>query len=194
MRQAVNILCTKLVKPEFSLKMMAFMDVDTMAERLQGKKSISMEYIGHTTGWSRALLVAADEVAGKPRHAFFAVRTIHDEKAMEAARNKALEDVKEQAELAKRDALTGALNRAGYDEIMASLRGKREMLALLVVDVDHFKYVNDHYGHAVGDVALKKVAELLRVCFRAQDYVVRYGGDEFVVIIMGMTRKFAPVL
>ena len=58
-------------------------------------------------------------------------------------------------------------------------------MALLIIDVDHFKKVNDTYGHAVGDRVLKRVAEILQRSFRSVDIICRIGGDEFVVV---MTR------
>ena len=79
------------------------------------------------------------------------------------------------------DALTGLFNRKAYD-IM-----KRDMdmsnTALLLVDVDKFKTVNDTYGHDVGDLVLKRVAEVLGYSFRSTDLLFRLGGDEFVVIM-----------
>lgn len=79
------------------------------------------------------------------------------------------------------DALTGLFNRKAYD-IM-----KRDMdmsgVALLLVDVDKFKTINDTYGHDVGDMVLKRVAEVLGYNFRSSDLVFRLGGDEFVVIM-----------
>ena len=61
----------------------------------------------------------------------------------------------------------------------------RENIALMIIDVDHFKSINDTYGHDVGDRILKKVAEILTRSFRSVDAVCRHGGDEFVVV---MTR------
>ena len=84
---------------------------------------------------------------------------------------------------ASHDALTGLFNRGAYDLLMES--ADTEHMALILVDVDNFKGVNDTYGHAVGDKVLKRVAEILRHSFRSVDIVCRVGGDEFVVV---MTR------
>lgn len=81
------------------------------------------------------------------------------------------------------DALTGLGNRSAYEEFMEN--ADKEHLALLVIDVDDFKGVNDTYGHDVGDRVLKRVAEVLTHSFRSVDAVCRFGGDEFVVV---MTR------
>ena len=79
------------------------------------------------------------------------------------------------------DALTGLYNRSAYDFMRHDLDMSRN--ALLLVDVDKFKSVNDTYGHDVGDLVLKRVAEVLKYSFRATDLVFRLGGDEFVVIM-----------
>ena len=84
---------------------------------------------------------------------------------------------------ASHDALTGLFNRGAYDLLMES--ADTEHMALLLIDVDYFKTVNDTYGHAVGDRVLKRVAEILRNSFRSVDILCRIGGDEFAVV---MTR------
>lgn len=85
---------------------------------------------------------------------------------------------------AEHDALTGLLNRGAFDALQDSLGAHGGPLALLLVDVDKFKQVNDGYGHEMGDKVLKKVAGLLAENFRASDYPARIGGDEFAVIVM----------
>ena len=79
------------------------------------------------------------------------------------------------------DALTGLYNRSAYDFMRHDLDMSRN--ALLLVDLDKFKSINDTYGHDVGDLVLKRVAEVLKYSFRATDLVFRLGGDEFVVIM-----------
>jgi two-component system cell cycle response regulator len=90
-------------------------------------------------------------------------------------------------EMALTDPLTGLYNQR---YMMQHLRGLADSsppgaLALLMVDVDHFKDVNDRWGHAAGDRALRIVAETLRSCVRVFDSIARYGGEEFVVIMPG---------
>ena len=79
------------------------------------------------------------------------------------------------------DALTGLFNRKAFDIMKRDL--DMSDTALLLVDVDRFKTVNDTYGHDVGDLVLKRVAEVLGYSFRSSDLVFRLGGDEFVVIM-----------
>ena len=79
------------------------------------------------------------------------------------------------------------LNRAGLDEALASELARqsrhREGLALLLIDIDHFKRVNDEHGHAAGDRALVHVASVLAEGRRSYDIVGRWGGEEFLVVL-----------
>lgn len=84
---------------------------------------------------------------------------------------------------AERDALTGILNRGTFDQLRTDLKIIADPIALLLIDVDKFKTINDTYGHETGDRALKKVADLLTKTFRTTDFPARIGGDEFAVIM-----------
>ncbi|MEI6804576.1 MAG: diguanylate cyclase [Burkholderiales bacterium] len=86
------------------------------------------------------------------------------------------------------DCLTGLANRRYFDEMLTTewQRATRtgSDLSLLMVDIDHFKKFNDHYGHLAGDACLRRVAEVLLRCVRrAGELVARYGGEEFVVLL-----------
>ncbi|MGQ3891579.1 diguanylate cyclase [Legionella sp. CNM-4043-24] len=87
------------------------------------------------------------------------------------------------------DGLTGLLNHSSVlgrlDMEIAHARQKKSPLSLVMIDIDHFKKINDTWGHPVGDMVLKKLAALLLVRLRAQDIVGRYGGEEFVLILPG---------
>jgi diguanylate cyclase (GGDEF)-like protein len=95
---------------------------------------------------------------------------------------------------AERDALTGLLNRGAFDQICLLLEDSEKPMALLIVDVDQFKSVNDGYGHDVGDQILKKIARTLLKSFRTSDYVARFGGDEFAVIVSDITVQQQSVI
>ena len=82
------------------------------------------------------------------------------------------------------DALTGLYNRSAYDYMRRDMDMSKN--ALLLIDVDKFKGINDTYGHDVGDLVLKRVAEVLKYSFRFSDPVFRLGGDEFVVIMVNV--------
>ena len=90
-------------------------------------------------------------------------------------------------ESALRDPLTGLHNRRFLEEyvetLVASVRRKKSRLSILVMDIDHFKAVNDNFGHDVGDEVLKGVGRLLASQVRTSDIVIRFGGEEFLLIL-----------
>nr|WP_294514119.1 PleD family two-component system response regulator [uncultured Rhodopila sp.] len=90
-------------------------------------------------------------------------------------------------EMVLTDPLTGLYNKRYLERHLAGLieSGKGRHLAILMVDVDHFKSVNDVFGHAAGDRALRQIADSLRLNTRVFDSVARYGGEEFIVVMPG---------
>jgi len=94
---------------------------------------------------------------------------------------------REMFERTVRDCLTGLYNRAYFIEQFGALAERNVAqgigMAILMIDVDHFKRVNDNYGHVVGDGVLKAVAAVIRESTRAEDLIARYGGEEFVVAL-----------
>lgn len=93
---------------------------------------------------------------------------------------------------ASHDKLTGLYNRAGYDVLSRSV--DLGTTAVLMIDVDKFKDINDQYGHDVGDKILQKFARVLRKTFRSEDYICRIGGDEFVVFMMHVTDELRDLI
>ena len=94
---------------------------------------------------------------------------------------------------ASTDALTGCANRGRFDSVIGRLAADADgPVSLLLVDIDHFKRVNDVHGHVVGDDVLRAVADALRLAARDTDLVARYGGEEFA-IVMRNTRSAAAV-
>ena len=102
-----------------------------------------------------------------------------------------IKDRERQRQLAVRDGLTGLYNRRAFNELLASAianedrRGGDGRLGLVLLDIDHFKKLNDTYGHPAGDAALRSLARLLSQHLRKGDQAARYGGEEFVVILPG---------
>jgi len=182
-----------------------------LADRLNQEKRERYEAQVQALGLARTASNAQAEALEQERNARNAQEKalVHEREAREAqARaleiqrkaNETLEDKvrertielelvnKKLAELSTTDALTGVRNRRYFDETFEfefnrSLRG-HEPLAILMLDIDHFKKVNDDYGHQVGDEALRKVARiLLKVVNRTTDLIARYGGEEFSVVL-----------
>jgi len=96
------------------------------------------------------------------------------------------------------DAMTGVLNRRKLDEeLTAELARARRYgrpLSVLMMDIDHFKRVNDTYGHLGGDEVIRHVASLAKTCLRASDFIGRYGGEEFVVVLPEIALHDAEVV
>ena len=92
---------------------------------------------------------------------------------------------------AEHDPLTEALNRGAFSQILNLFQQDGSSFALILIDIDNFKTVNDTYGHAIGDMILKETAEQLKTAFRSIDYVFRIGGDEFAIIMVNMTSDLA---
>ncbi len=114
---------------------------------------------------------------------------------MESQLNQTAEEKSVLQELATRDPLTGLYNRRYlYDTCSREFaRAEREgkQLAIIMLDLDHFKQVNDQYGHAAGDEVLKANAMLLKEGARESDLICRYGGEEFVAIMPNMSADQA---
>ena len=111
-------------------------------------------------------------------------------------------DITEQVEamrslerMARTDSLTGLENRGSFLEGMAAAcagnRGTAPSGAVLLMDLDHFKKINDHYGHLAGDAVLCRMAVILRACLRARDLVGRSGGEEFIAFLPGASAEMA---
>ncbi len=92
------------------------------------------------------------------------------------------------------DALTNVLNRHGIDQFVAALGTTRASASVIVIDVDHFKRINDERGHAVGDRVLRTLGEILSAGTRKSDAVGRWGGEEFVVVCPGASLANAADL
>ncbi len=131
--------------------------------------------------WVESILLAA--VVGTR------VKDLHGQQRELAARTQEL------SLLSQIDPLTGLSNRRAYDSVVPveldrCLRRGRTA-SLLVVDIDHFKQVNDNYGHAFGDSVIRMLAATIANSVRSSDYAFRYGGEEFVVLLPGLDRTMA---
>jgi len=102
----------------------------------------------------------------------------------------AREQSRQLEEQLQQDALTGVLSRRGYEERIAQeferYQRYRHMVSVIVFDLDHFKRVNDQFGHQTGDKCLKVISTYIQPVIRKSDALARYGGDEFVLILPGI--------
>lgn len=97
--------------------------------------------------------------------------------------------------MASTDYLTGLLNRRAFMERLESEENRvsreKKPLSLIILDIDHFKKVNDSYGHQVGDLILQELAAIISKSCRLYDFIGRYGGEEFIVCLPGAGRENA---
>ncbi|WIO73316.1 EAL domain-containing protein [Porticoccaceae bacterium LTM1] len=133
---------------------------------------------------NRAFKAGASDYIPKPVH--FSVMQQRVARMLQASRNE-----KHVKKLAYQDPLTGLPNRANLLQQMRVIISRAalndEMVAVLFLDLDRFKVVNDSLGHDTGDLLLKAVAERIRRCLRENDIVARLGGDEFTIVLEGLS-------
>jgi diguanylate cyclase (GGDEF)-like protein len=111
-------------------------------------------------------------------------------------RTRELEEANDKLQrLASHDPLTGLRNRRMFFHSISDVRNQaerrsgRKLMLLLFIDINNFKQINDSYGHQVGDALLTEAAEIFRRSVRKTDYVFRYGGDEFTIILNNVARR-----
>jgi len=99
-------------------------------------------------------------------------------------------------EQANRDPLTGVLNRAGLEEAFDDLKTEENSfpISVVLIDIDQFKQFNDEYGHLVGDSVLKVVSSTLRKNIKGVDVICRFGGEEFLILLLNTSHKNALVV
>ncbi len=164
------------VEKEYKESMNDFLDLNTLNTRFENVNTIAIDYKAPQGQWMQArFIVKRRDCNGNVVEVLYVARDITEEKL-----------VKEQA---NHDSMTGILNRGAFDQILKTMESDNKNFALILMDVDNFKNVNDTYGHAVGDAILTRVAKQLAETFRSIDYVCRIGGDEFAVIMMDVTKK-----
>jgi len=157
-----------------------------LQETRQTGQSIGRQYqLDLTNGaqWFELSVVCKPTDPGEEERFIAIVRNISQRKAAEQAIE----------QMAFQDSLTGLPNRRLFNDrlqnaVTASARGNSHG-ALLFLDLDRFKQLNDTYGHDIGDLLLKEVGARLQQCIRAVDTVARLGGDEFVVLIQGLSAQ-----
>lgn len=120
------------------------------------------------------------------------------ERALEQERQSAENDARQAREQAQTDQLTGIANRRKVmmelADAITEAEGRGTPLAIGIIDIDHFKAINDNFGHVIGDDVLKQVAELCSSALREEDCIGRLGGEEFLLVMPGATTEIAMLV
>jgi len=176
MHEAVETRCCAAFRPVLH----EFLDFSTFSERLKDRVSFSLEFQDLQLGWCRGSLIAArrDET-GNVTRVLWAIESIGEEK-------KTRDELIRRAET---DQMTGLYNRASGEQKIREQLGTKKGGMFMMLDIDHFKSINDTYGHSVGDEVIIRVAGCLKEAFRSADIVVRLGGDEFGAYAPGVCTR-----
>lgn len=139
------------------------------------------------------ILKLADSVPENIKQQKLLAQALEAASSLQQLLSEQAEQIKHLTRIATYDQLTGIMNRRGFEmelgHVLERARRYDEQGAVIYIDLDHFKEINDTYGHAAGDAVLSKVAHLLESSTRGTDYVARLGGDEFVVLLVNATRE-----
>lgn len=141
---------------------------------------------GHMTGLLTLEYKAGADETENPAADLTLLRSLNEQMGLALANLRLNEDLREQA---VRDSLTGLFNRRWFEEevtrLLTGAERHKTPIALLMLDIDKFKQVNDNHGHAVGDEILYRISKLMTQEKRASDLAARYGGEEFVIALPG---------
>lgn len=169
----VNGLLLRVIKMEYVLLHPSFLALFNVAKILPGHRTMEDEYVDHIEHLCTALNTHSAE---NPMFSLFSelLRRIWEETRRLVSQNQS-------------DGLSGVLNRRGFHAQIRPLlhlaRRKQYTVALMFVDIDYFKRINDDFGHQAGDRIIRLVADAIRNSVRQSDVVARYGGDEFVAFL-----------
>ncbi len=158
------------------------------------KSSIPDKVLGLEAGADDYIPKPFDEIELNARiYACLRTKSLQDELSL---KNRQLEELLERVEiLAITDPLTELFNRRRYETVLEKefkkTRRYNSPLSCLMIDIDHFKEVNDEYGHNIGDKILQDTASILRNTFREVDIVARWGGEEFIILLPQTDKEAA---
>lgn len=168
-----------LSKPNYIKTVIEFLDLTNIDERMKDKDYLSYEFEGNINGWCRLVYLKENMIDDRISHIIFGVQVIDAEKRKE----KFLTD------LANTDQLTQILNRGAGEKLVKERLTNNQSGLFIILDCDHFKSINDTYGHNVGDMVIKELAKALAAACRKEDVVFRLGGDEFAIFANDIVER-----
>ncbi len=145
----------------------------------------------------KALDLGAVEYLEKPLHTNELTAHVRAILRFKLKQDQSIEEYKRLSELSLTDPLTGAYNRRALDTFLKARLSESSRhnipVSCVMFDIDHFKNINDSHGHHVGDVVLKDISDLVRGLCRQEDALIRYGGEEYLVILFHTPREGAEI-
>lgn len=162
-----------------------FICLDTLDARLKDKKVLSCDYYSKQIEWGRIIIAPAKrDNNGSLEKIVFAIQDINEQKNKEEWMQYKMEH----------DELTGALNRIAFNRMTNQLNNVLTPYAIILLDINKFKAVNDTYGHDVGDKVLSYLTTVINNKIQIGDNLFRLGGDEFAIILNRLTIKDSHVI
>jgi diguanylate cyclase (GGDEF)-like protein len=166
----------------------------TERSEMESSRPASIADIGKDILSLTALYIAANGIAQREEK----LRTTEEERSLRQIHRRLLKQNMELRERTMVDELTGLFNRRYFERSLSydieRFRRYQRPFGVVLFDVDHFKAINDSYGHSIGDVALRHLAESAKETIRSADMAARYGGEEFVLILPETGKEGATVL
>ncbi|MGN0437506.1 MAG: diguanylate cyclase domain-containing protein [Lachnospiraceae bacterium] len=183
--KVVESVCQNVILDTYEKEFREFMNLETLEARLENTNLISAEFQGKFIEWVRMLLIPSERNDdGSLANVVLAILDITIEKKQEQQMQYKIEH----------DELTGTLNRSAFNRVTRFMDEGTPDFALVLLDIDRFKNINDTYGHAVGDDVLEALVSVLNEKMRSIDYIFRLGGDEFAVIMNRVSREKAAAI
>ena len=177
--KTVNVL-NHIAVPEYLESIINFTDFSSLDSRMKDTNTITMIFKGIVNGWCRARFIAVDYAEdGTLNRVMFTVECIHEEKERENYLTY----------LAQTDFLTEISNRGYGEHCINELIAAKTEGVFGLLDVDHFKAINDLYGHDIGDQVLVNIGHCLKKIQQPGDIIMRLGGDEFAFYLVGVKTK-----
>ena len=172
--EILDAFCNEMVQKDYVEIIREFMCLDNIQERFKNTNLITCEYQGTKIEWGFIILAPAKwNKDGSLEKVVFAVQDISEQKRREEWMKYKMEH----------DELTGTLNRTAFNRATKLLEKSVSPFALVLMDIDRFKNINDTYGHDVGDEVLIRLVRVLNEKLSASDKLFRLGGDEFAIIM-----------
>ncbi len=169
--EALPIVINETCSTPFKNALASFLDLSTIDKRLKNTNHISYEFISTNHGWCKGIIIKEDVVNNKITNLLFAIEIIEISKQREQA-------LKASAET---DLLTGIYNRGYGQKCIEEKISNLKSGFFAILDCDHFKNINDEYGHQMGDRVIIEIAKALEKSAKDSDIVFRLGGDEFAI-------------